>query len=87
MNPADSEPDVQVARHAVTSQGAMLGHHDQTLRGIMDSLVNLTSDLSRLENRLQSNDSPVSPPAAPVGAMHPVSCLFLPPNAMMALWL
>lgn len=74
MNPADSEPDVQVAslRHAVTSKGAMIGHHDQTLRGIMDSLANLTSGLSRLENRLQNNDSPVSPsPAAPVGAMHP----------------
>ena len=74
MNPADSEPDVQVAslRHVVTSQGAMLGHHDQTLRETMDSLANLTSGLSRLESRVQNNDSPIFPPspAAPVGAMH-----------------
>ena len=41
MNPANSEPDEQVAnlRHTVSTQGAMLGHHDQTLRGIMDSLA------------------------------------------------
>ena len=58
MNPADSEPDVQVAslRHAVTSQGAMFGQHDQTLRGIMDSLANLTSGLSRLENQKSHQD-------------------------------
>lgn len=60
-------------RHAVSSQGVMLGHHDQTLRGIMDSLANLTSGLSRLENRLQTNDPPVPnlSPAVPVGAFYP----------------
>lgn len=61
LDPADSNSgsDVYNLRHAVSSKGVMLGHHDQLLRRIMDSLTNLTTGLARVESQLQSNNPPV----------------------------
>lgn len=75
LDPADSDSGSPVMnlRHAVSSQGIMLGHHDQTLREIMDSLSNLTSGLARVENQLQTINPPVLnlSPAVPVGTLQP----------------
>lgn len=76
MNPADSETDPQTnLLHAVSNQGALLGQHDQSLRGIMDTLSSLTAGLARVERQLQVSPAPTpnfpSPPAAPVSMFHP----------------
>lgn len=55
MNPADSETDPQTnLLHAVSNQGALLGQHDQSLRGIMDTLSSLTAGLARTASGLSS---------------------------------
>lgn len=77
MNPANSEPDPQVANvlHAISNQGALLGQHDQSLRGIMETLSDLATGLARVEQRLQIPPSPAAvsdpSPIAPSGPPHP----------------
>ena len=59
MNPADSESDPQVTSlcHTVSSQGALLGQHDQSLRGTMGALA---AGFARVERQLQ-----IPPPPTP----------------------
>lgn len=65
MNPANTESDSVSLQHAITSQGSLLGQHDQLLRGLMDSnraMAQHVSDLASQVSTLVSSFS--SPPSA-----------------------
>lgn len=74
MNPAESDPEVNLL-HIVSNQGALLGQHDQLLRGIMETLSGLTAWLTRVGRLLQvpQPPTPAPPPlpATPVSVFHP----------------
>ena len=63
--------DPETVDRALAAQGALLGRHDQDLRGIRDMLEVLSSNVADLSLRLEQGFAPQSPPPPVAGPPAP----------------
>ncbi|CAB1420803.1 unnamed protein product, partial [Pleuronectes platessa] len=75
MDPAETNE----LRHAIAKQGNLIGQHDQTLQGLVNSVNSVGTMLTQLHERLNfsasssqesSTPTPSDPPVAPTRDPH-----------------
>lgn len=65
MDPADTGepcPALDELRHALASQGVLVGQHDQFLREVVETLRNLSASIHRIGTQVEQLSSQPTPP-------------------------